>query len=624
MKRIVLFACYVSFLLLPIGTYGQKSGKEKIASIDDLPRHTYEIKGTVTEFYNDQGAFRSFAALVRADIEQDLAIYEIQDEKTLRGYYGTLLALDMMDGAYDKAMEKVYRIRELHDKAANRLTSGLVTEAIINTYRLAGPGGKPDKFVFMQCLSEAVDTLPWDIVQESIEELKGQMDILSENFIFGIIQGQFDPVVEKTGHLSNDIAARLILLRYVAAFQLPLKEQIVRVLEKYIAANRFEKEDIWQERNVILSDKDDLEPVLIAIWDTGIDISVYPGQVFINPGEEINGHDDDLNGFVDDVNGIAYNLQEEKTPEMLYPLGDAEERLPEMKKSIKGFMDIQTAVESPEAVALKKEIAGMQPEEVKLMFEDMTRIALYAHGTHVAGIAVEGNPYARIMVVRFTVDYHTIPIAPTMELSQKMARGYNEAIEYMQAHGVRVVNMSWGGAVRDTERDMEANGIGETAEERAHLAREMFDIEKEALYSAMKKASDILFVNAAGNENDNVAFEDYYPAAFELPNLLVVGAVDKAGDVTSFTSFGPTVDAYANGYEVESYLPGGDRLAASGTSASSPSVTNLAAKLLAIDPSLTPPEVISLIMRGADANREGLLLINPKRSLTLLRSGDKG
>jgi subtilisin family serine protease len=126
-------------------------------------------------------------------------------------------------------------------------------------------------------------------------------------------------------------------------------------------------------------------------------------------------------------------------------------------------------------------------------------------------------------------------------------------------------------------------------------------------------------VNAAGNENDDVAFEDYYPAAFDLPNLLVAGAVDKAGDVTSFTSFGSTVDVYSNGYEVESYIPGGEILAASGTSASSPNAMNLAAKLLAIDPSLTPPEVISLIKAGAGPNSEGLPVMNPKRSVELLK-----
>ena len=113
-------------------------------------------------------------------------------------------------------------------------------------------------------------------------------------------------------------------------------------------------------------------------------------------------------------------------------------------------------------------------------------------------------------------------------------------------------------------------------------------------------------------------------AAFDLPNLLVIGAVDKAGDVTSFPSFGVTVDVYANGYEVESYIPGGEKLPASGTSASSPNAANLAAKLFALEPSLTPAEVVVLIKNGAEPNTEGLLLINPKKSLELLSAQKKG
>ena len=47
----------------------------------------------------------------------------------------------------------------------------------------------------------------------------------------------------------------------------------------------------------------------------------------------------------------------------------------------------------------------------------------------------------------------------------------------------------------------------------------------------------------------------------------------------------------------ESYLPGGDRVALSGTSMSSPQVTGLAAKMLAVNPRLTPPQLIGIITR---------------------------
>jgi len=189
---------------------------------------------------------------------------------------------------------------------------------------------------------------------------------------------------------------------------------------------------------------------------------------------------------------------------------------------------------------------------------------------------------------------------------------YCDIINYFKAHNVRVVNMSWVGTLRETEHALEANGIGETPEERAHVAREIFDITKDAIYDLIKNTPEILYVNGAGNDNDDVSFEEFYPTSFDLPNVLVVGAVDQAGDETGFTSFGKRVDVYANGYEVMSYLPGGDSMPASGTSMSSPQAANLAAKLYALDPSLTAAEVVDLIMNGADTSPDGrFLLMNP-------------
>ncbi|RKX28684.1 MAG: hypothetical protein DRP47_03750, partial [Candidatus Zixiibacteriota bacterium] len=107
---------------------------------------------------------------------------------------------------------------------------------------------------------------------------------------------------------------------------------------------------------------------------------------------------------------------------------------------------------------------------------------------------------------------------------------------------------------------------------------------------------------------------------FDLPNIISIGAVDQAGDETSFTSFGK-VDVYANGFEVKSYIPGGHEMKLSGTSMSSPNTTNLAAKLLAIRPDLTTAQLRKLLIDAADVKVAGdreVRLLNPAKSLELL------
>ena len=189
----------------------------------------------------------------------------------------------------------------------------------------------------------------------------------------------------------------------------------------------------------------------------------------------------------------------------------------------------------------------------------------------------------------------------------------------MKKSGVRVVNMSWGGSPRDIEAAFEANGAGGTPEERRKTAREYFQLFRTAMTEAMRSAPEILFVAAAGNSNSDAEFDEFVPSGIQLPNILTVGAVDQAGEETSFSSFGRNVAVHANGFEVESYLPGGERMKYSGTSMASPNVVNLAAKLLAIEPGLTVEQVIGLIKLGADRSADGRInLINPKRSLALL------
>ena len=185
----------------------------------------------------------------------------------------------------------------------------------------------------------------------------------------------------------------------------------------------------------------------------------------------------------------------------------------------------------------------------------------------------------------------------------------------MKKNNVRVVNMSWGGSVKGYEEALELCDIGK-ADERKAIAREYFDIELAAFRKAIASAPEILFVTSAGNSNSDATFVEAYPAGVVAPNMIAVGAVDKSGDEASFTSYGPTVAVHANGYQVESVIPGGEKLAESGTSMSSPQVANLAVKILAVNPKLKPAEVIAIIRDTAETTADGRrVLVNPAKAV---------
>ena len=260
------------------------------------------------------------------------------------------------------------------------------------------------------------------------------------------------------------------------------------------------------------------------------------------------------------------------------------------------------------------------PDQMHERAELQKVIGYYVHGTHVAGISAHGNPAVRLVVARFNDQLPDLPFQPTPEWAHKLAADFLEMSNYFRTRNVRVVNMSWGDDPQEFEIWLSKTGGPSDPAERKKRAAELYAIWHDAVESAIKSAPNTLFVCAAGNSDSDASFLQDVPAGLHLPNLIAVGAVNQAGDETSFTSYGPTVAVDADGYDVESYVPGGAKLKLSGTSMASPNVTNLAAKLFALDPSLTPAQAIDLIKQGATPSEDGRRhLIDPKRSVELLR-----
>lgn len=191
------------------------------------------------------------------------------------------------------------------------------------------------------------------------------------------------------------------------------------------------------------------------------------------------------------------------------------------------------------------------------------------HGTHVGGIvgatADNGQGVAglasgvRIMPLKFLT---------------ATGGGYDSdairAIGYAVAHGAKVINASWGASIA---QDPAANSP--------------------ALRDAIASCGCV-FVTAAGNDGANMDDPALasYPAAFGLPNMLSVAAVDDTGALAGFSNYGSTVvDLAAPGQGVISTLPDGYGWG-DGTSMATPFVAAAAALMYSVVPSLAPQDVV--------------------------------
>lgn len=187
------------------------------------------------------------------------------------------------------------------------------------------------------------------------------------------------------------------------------------------------------------------------------------------------------------------------------------------------------------------------------------------HGTHVAGITaatmdnavgIAGWAGARLLAVKVLNDSGS----GTMST---LASG----IRWAADRGARVVNMSLGSDDYSTP------------------------VAEAAAYAAGR---GVLLVAAAGNSGAGLV---QYPA--RLPEVLCVGALDRAGGRAEYSNYGSHLDVTAPGSEITSAVPGGSYGIASGTSMASPQVVGVAALVLAANPALGPGRARAVIAASA-------------------------
>jgi len=195
------------------------------------------------------------------------------------------------------------------------------------------------------------------------------------------------------------------------------------------------------------------------------------------------------------------------------------------------------------------------------------------HGTHVAGtVAATGNNGLGVAGVTWSSR-----IMPLKFLGADGSGTTDDAISailYAREKGVPILNNSWGG--------------GEVSE---------------ALRDAIEQtdASGELFVAAAGNDFTNTDFEPFYPANYDLPNVLVVGASDQFDRKAWFSNYGTrTVDLSAPGTNVYSTWTSATYRFADGTSMATPQVSGAAALARAVFPDASGVGLKALLLRDVD------------------------
>ena len=566
--------------------------RQVITSSEQLPRRVVKLEKLPSQYLDaPRRELLALASALEKNLKQDLDQFDIQDAATLREYYSALLSLAQFKGDWAAVPSIVDRLKALQDKPGPRAMTG--TMAMI----LAEQQTQKRDAAWVQAeVQRRYGAMNWADVADGVKSFKGAMELMNPALTKPAFEQQVDVMARNMQMtVPEGLVGSIIGARLQNELIAPLKGPVVAGLQSVIDTQMktvAAKPDIWTPRLFSIVSGAKAREVGVGIWDSGVDLTLF---------KSTKGK------------GIAFDRESNPAADLLRPLGEASARWPVLKQLTKGSMDLEAGLDTEDARQLKQAVATLDPAKVKSFQEDLSLAGVYTHGTHVAGIAVEGNPFARVYTATMLWEHRTEPVKPTEEIARRTAQAYKQIVESFKKEKFRVVNMSWRYGASAYEGMLAWHNVGATPEERKQIALKLFAIERDALRDAIASAPEILFVAGSGNEDNSADFEEYIPAGFNLPNLITVGAVDKAGEETSFSTFGKTVVVHANGFEVESFLPGGDRVKFSGTSMASPQVANLAAKLFSLKPELTVAQVRKAIIETSE--RKGRVnLIHPRRA----------
>lgn len=203
------------------------------------------------------------------------------------------------------------------------------------------------------------------------------------------------------------------------------------------------------------------------------------------------------------------------------------------------------------------------------------------HGTHVSGtVAAKGGNGAGVAGVCWQIRLIAAKfLGPGGGTTANAIKAVNYLTDLKIQKGLNIVatNNSWGGGGYSQGLSDAIAGAG---------------------------AANILFVVAAGNSGVNVDSSPQYPASYDLANIISVAAIDKAGNLASWSNYGSAgVDLGAPGVGIWSTIPKKNNQSTygsySGTSMATPHVTGAAALYAAAHPGATAPAIKGAILSTA-------------------------
>ena len=200
-------------------------------------------------------------------------------------------------------------------------------------------------------------------------------------------------------------------------------------------------------------------------------------------------------------------------------------------------------------------------------------------GDGIVGIA----PEAKVLSIRVTLEFND-PLASDQVITRRLPDAIADGITYAVEHGARVIDLPLDPGTLGLTSSGDPAAAGGSGAERAAVAY------------ALRK--DVVLVGPAGDDGQGPGIENY-PAAY--PGVIAVGAIERSGNLASFSSRRFYTSLTAPGVNLVTAAPPDGYGGISSTSTASGVVAGVAALILSKFPHLTVAQVTRALVESTTA-----------------------
>lgn len=585
-----------------------------IRAASDLPATRFKLDAKPSLAFADEAFLTTTAPALKVEGERLLSAYRIDDPAVGRRLRLGLAAIAILQGRPQGADTLIAQQRLAETKPQLQKIGGLLPD--LAAAKLAAPVDQGCRAA-AQRLTNRLSAADPAVVRDEVIMRYSDVQTASVGYYAGAAAFVIDNEAEAQGSIGVLDGMYMAIWRVIAT-QIPsCRPELSAAFKAWLDAPTNQPANIWPEREPKAAELANAKPVVVAVWESGFDRDLFAGRLAIDPAEPLDGRDNDGNGVVDDSHGPTFDTHLRPTQDVLPPLSPFLAARWGLQQAIeKGQADLNYADDTADARFFA---ARAREASVVEQVEDVAgsdEFIAHSHATWVASIIADGAPYVRLYDVgAYPEGADPKPIPILEDDMERWTRLMPSLGARMRGAGVRVVNMSWSVSVDELRDRLMATGAESDPARATARAKAMQEAFRNAMVAMMRQCPGILFVAAAGNSNKPEEIQASVPQMLDAPNLLVVGAAGSNGHATAFTTVGERVRLYARGEGVTIRAPGGMVMKSSGTSFSAPATARAAAQMLAVNPRLTPPQLIDGLLASATQGDGALRLLHPAQAL---------